>query len=607
MVVSTEYRKMPEFRYAPMRRYPLGASKELWYLAQRESSVVLNERDIRCLLLCDEFRSLQGHASEILKKTWIEGTAEHLVERLASFVAIGCLVGKHELLSRESDVTDHCIEDTHRITSLVVPTCNRPHSLQRAVRSYIRNATRFNRPCRIVVLDDSAHEGDRAACKQALATECSRSGFEGLYFGVDEKAHYRDELVRRGLPAGMVSFALDHSPWSAISTGANRNFALMLTAGELIMSVDDDTICAAADAFPDRPRSIAFGCQEDLEQYWFFHDRGAAIASPRPLELDFFAEHNRVLGLELHKLCNDSAHLVGACDKTFLDLYRREARILVTTNGLCGDCGMSNLPAPTFEGETRTRTFASAESFALLLSAREMVRQTRCVSLNHLQPTLMTYTAGIDNRNVIPPFFPFGRYEDAVFGYLLGKALPQSYMARLPFTIQHTPEMPRQYNSNCPEAEVHISQVLIECMSSWTAGSGGLDIRAALISLGSHLKSVGALDPRRFREMVRSSFWAQASRQISLYLNMLDRYNGQPEYWASELNRRIGIMQNAVAAEGYGLPLEISRCGSDAEAWHATQGAMYQFGELLCCWPEFIKVANELRQVGRKSQGAGSW
>ena len=57
----------------------------------------------------------------------------------------------------------------------------------------------------------------------------------------------------------------------------------------------------------------------------------------------------------------------------------------------------------------------------------------------------MTTFLGIDNRHLLPPFFPVQRNSDGIFGHMLRKCVDGSHVAFLPWILLHAPEPPRSF------------------------------------------------------------------------------------------------------------------------------------------------------------------
>src|SRR5688572_29145794 len=116
------------------------------------------------------------------------------------------------------------------------------------------------------------------------------------YGGLDEKLVFANELMRYGdVPAEVVNFALFDVEKCGCSIGANRNALLLHTAGNLLLSVDDDTLCRVGTASQTTNR-IAFESRLDPRDMWFFPTRAAALDSVVKVQKDVLGIHEELLG-----------------------------------------------------------------------------------------------------------------------------------------------------------------------------------------------------------------------------------------------------------------------------------------------------------------------
>src|SRR5205085_2550473 len=117
------------------------------------------------------------------------------------------------------------------------------------------------------------------------------------YAGAAQKQRLAAALAKHaGVNEEIVRFALfDSEGYESI--GANRNALLLLSAGRLVFSADDDTECrlfTSADT-----RSLRIADEQDPTQFEFLPSREAAIARARGEQPDLLAHYERLLG---HKL-----------------------------------------------------------------------------------------------------------------------------------------------------------------------------------------------------------------------------------------------------------------------------------------------------------------
>ena len=221
-------------------------------------------------------------------------------------------------------------------------------------------------------------------------------------------------LTRDGsIPPEVVAFAVFGPKGHGPTMGANRNAILLRTAGTVLLTVDDDTICeprtVPGAAFSGRLR---IGNETNPSAFWFFPTREAALRFTRTVDVDVAGAHEALLGWPVSTLIDPATggvavDLDGACVHVLRGIWSGKARVAITLNGVVGDSGMyssGNLRLIADPG-SRARMLASAATYNCALTSRELLRQAEAATVCHPGP-LMGGCVGLDNRLLLPPFFP---------------------------------------------------------------------------------------------------------------------------------------------------------------------------------------------------------
>lgn len=589
------------YRSAPMTRSRLNGLSELVYLPLQRTAHILPVSDVELLLSCFQFRTLFAHAEDLRTRYGTDEGAG-IVQRLCKFAALGMLISHREILEAAASRAPE--ESESRISWLAIPTCSRPDELARALRSYLGNAQKFGRSFAFLIADDSRSSAERGACKRVVRETADNSGMQIFYAGQKEKIKLMEALAQGGeIPLEVIRFALFGHGFRGSTIGANRNAILLQTLGSLLLSVDDDTICQAA-RMPgvQRPASVRVGSHGDLGEICFFPDRNSAlqyVKSQEGQEVDIAAEHERLLGRSVCRVIQRASEagavdLQQACPHLLRSLYLGQGHIAITLTGLIGDSGMhSNMPIRLYPDEaTRERLTSSEEAYRLAMSSREVVRHTLAPTISHTEPFGGAFF-GLDNRDLLPPFFPVYRNEDGIFAHLLSRFVDHFYAGHLPFALVHAPTETRSYTSNAATA-VRISDVIIVCLSSWTGGQMRRPAADQLRSIGQHLAELGALPQDDFDETIRILLWNRASAIVNQMASLLGQYGGAcHDYWVLDLKRQMQWLEEALISPHYSHPVELLDHYPSAEVPGLTQQLVRQFGELLCWWPIIVEKAKE--------------
>ena len=218
------------------------------------------------------------------------------------------------------------------------------------------------------------------------------------------------------------------------------------------------------------------------------------------------ASHERLLGRRAANVIFE-AEAAGLLDLSRLDpalqslLERRDCFVAVTTTGICGDSGAGNQKTLLLlEGPDRERLMRSDDAYRSAVSSREVLAVASRYQLSGL-PFLMTPCVGLDNRELLPPFFPLFRNSDGLFGRTLRAFRPEALIGRLPIAVAHFPPEGRRYH---PEAVTDVScnapelmELLIRSFGKLT-GSYGATQR--LDAFGRYFEELGALAPPEFSQ-----------------------------------------------------------------------------------------------------------
>jgi hypothetical protein len=465
-------------------------------------------------------------------------------------------------------------------------TRDRLPSLVACLESYLGNCQRHARSPEFVVADDSSSVKARGRTRAALRKLADGFKAQVRYVGRQEKIRFEAALVAESaVPREIIHFALFGDQRCASSTGANRNSLLLDAAGSLMLAVDDDTLCRIA-AAPEHDAALSCFSGYDPTEFWFFPDRSRATQSVSLVDVDVLGCHEALLGSDVADLSVDG---------------ETSGRVAMTLNGLIGDSGMSS---PRYylalTGSSRDRLVASPLAYRSAFESREILRSVRQPTIT-AGPFCMSTFLGLDNRLMLPPFFPVQRNSDGIFGIMLQKCVDGSHVAFLPWILLHAPEPPRVFVTDelwADAAAVRMADIVIACLLAHETSTATTSTRLAY--LGKHLRWLGSLSLQDFEAGVRTMQHVRNFAFITALHGQLQTYGASPDFWAEDVRRMIELMSKASTAEDYLAPRDLGP-GRDAEAarW-LSQELIGKFGELLEAWPTLVNAARRLRVNGRR-------
>jgi len=198
---------------------------------------------------------------------------------------------------------------------------------------------------------------------------------------------------------------------------------------------------------------------------------------------------------------------------------------------------------------------------------------------------------GIDNRELLPPFFPVGRNEDGIFGRMLERCSPGALGVNLPWGILHEPPGLRRYQQNAAVSN-RISDIILACVASWPESPAARTPRGALRSLGRYFGEIAELSLEDLRELIRDWLWRRASRMLEHQEALLEQFSNEPSYWAANVRRQNEAIRAGMTEVSYLIPCDL-RCDAETSL-EKVRYLIMQFGKLLCAWPDIVDVSKAL-------------
>ena len=151
--------------------------------------------------------------------------------------------------------------------------------------------------------------------------------------------------------------------------------------------------------------------------------------------------HERLVGKSVASLVkdclvNDRPLYLDGCDTKFLEVLAPR-QVVATNLGVCGD---SHIGKPFYsllaEGEARDSLVRSENHYRFSMK-RQLIKRTSDRLIVSYKNWSGTPCEAYDNRQVLPPFMPYQRAEDCIFGQLV-ELSSAGYFGYLPWAIWHS-------------------------------------------------------------------------------------------------------------------------------------------------------------------------
>ena len=617
------------YRFGENETLPFGGAKNLIYAKSNRTAKSLSAEQTRLLESCSRFLPIDKHAEAWCQQLELEGLKTLSTARLPGFLAkwiarlhayadrgredlkvnpqkLAAVRDQLEqyaqagLLVSDVDLIERCRQavverSPARISIIGMTTRDRVDTLQRALVSYIDNCRAFGRSVEFVVIDDS---GD------PVVEERNQAMLEALGREHPVSVRYANRLQREtfltalidasGIPDETVRFGLLGEGPCARTVGASRNTLLLDSIGACYMLVDDDSVCRIAKP-EEQLDGLALTSQHDPTEFRFFPDRDATLRSIAFVEQEFLALHEALLGRDL------GACLPAVEDAGGLDLDRATpafdqrlrsfgGRVVTASAGIFGDSGVGTTGYLYAPPSSRKRLTRSQEEYLAAVKSRQLFRAVTRTTISE-GALCMAGNLSLDNRQLLPPFYPLQRNSDGLFAAVLRKCFRDGYLGYLPWAIWHDPPQSRsqpieQFFEGASRTRLpEIVKLLIRAAPDVSGGDDGIALR----KLGAHLKEVASGSLADFEEVVRTEFW----RAFSVGLGAAEE-PGLPDFYAAYRRKYLAILRRSLAKPEYVVPLDLLDLGSEEEIRHLVQRLVRQFGELLEVWPDIIKAVKEL-------------
>jgi hypothetical protein len=486
-------------------------------------------------------------------------------------------------------------------TVIGVVTRDRPECLARCVESYLANARRYGHEVELVVVDGSSHAAGRAVCREQVRALAARHGVPAWYAGLDEKRAFAGALAGRGLPEDVLRFALLGPLDGAVSTGSNRNALLLHAAGDPLLSADDDTVCRTA-VGPGHDDGLALGAAADPIDTWFFPDRASLLAEVSFVERDLLGAHGALLGRSPAGCA--ASRPPGRADIDMVDadflrgLEAGDGRVLATHTGLAGDCSWYVFKRYLLlKRESHRRLVQSEEWYRAVRAGRQVLRTASRTVVTRQPVFFMALSVGLDNRELLPPFVPSGRNQDAIFEWTIAACLGDGYFAQMPLAILHDPAGTRAWRPVEAVRRWEAFSAITWLVRTFEPGGRSSPPEERLRRLGRRLVEVGSLEMGDFEAVLRGLLLRDVRSEIAFLELQLLTVADAPRCWRDDAERYLAARYRLLEAAG---GLERGPGGADLvyEGIAETRELVSRFGALLTWWPEVSDAARRLRREG---------
>lgn len=573
------------------------ATEELTLLLDRSTGKrLLVRREVGIsLTYCEAFRTLRGHAEHLVATLpQLGGQVEPVVPVLQQICDAGMFRSATELMENfTGDAESKTLPPVH----VFIITCDRPEAVKRLLASMATSASP-TLPEGYTLIDDSRNLEHAAANKAAVEAHNASAPFSVNYFGPEEREGLINQLIV-SLPKheASIRFLLDRAHWGNLPTyGIARTLSLLLGIDKRAVVFDDDVLCQAIRC-PLPGGQVQFGSLSG-RQTLFYGSADEMAEAAKPLRDSPIALMSRQLGQALpaglksllHSELPESA-LAGA-NGSFVRSLSDQSRIIQTQCSTWGDPGTGNPHwIVDLDSDSIDRLLDRSEGIAQVLDARS-------VWLGYNAPTLtkhgvMSQVSGYDATQLLPPYLPAFRGEDALFSFMLTAIHPDSLVLNHHWAIPHQPIDSRQRQSlKDPIAAQGGLGLLTRWIGDQVDVFEKMASEARLSRFASSMRSLAQHDDDELLNFGRVGLAQWHAAQVDAYRRQLTQAaKHQSQNWERYLERGYSEAQTALTSEPsledlFGMPV-----GDGASTLAYLRQGLLDFADALEAWPAIWQAA----------------
>jgi hypothetical protein len=572
---------------------------------QNGNQKIMAPEVVEGLKTCTTFKTIAAHAAHLANaRPELQGKQAMAASVLDNLKAAGMLLQAGDVCARLSQPIPRQLPPTR----VFIITCDRPAAVERLLDSLLR-AGKLGQHNALFLVDDSRDTANRTANSEAVARFNLSSAKEMFYVGADVQQALLSGLTDK-LPvhAAGIRFLLDPALWHGKKTyGRSRTLCLLLSVGCRALVMDDDILCQSI-LSPVTKDGIGIGSGA-MREAAFYPDEQELMHSGKAADFDPLTGHasllGSTLGYALQKLNGGPLQesQLENVNAALANVLTADAPVLVTQCGSLGDPGTGGAHWALYGDEDSIERVISAPH-GVTAAAENRLNWLGSARPNFYKMPFMSQLTGLDNSQLLPPYFPAFRGEDTLFGAMLVAIQSHSVALEYPWSIPHLPLEARTYRLRDP-----------------FSGSGDVSLFASYLT--EHIDYKDSTDPERnlnllvqdaLRMATRSDgdllldFRTALARGHAAHLHLLQTQMSRTEKFHSaelqeHLRRGIEELQLALSVSHSptgigGIPVNTTEAELVAQFRKMAQG----LADGLAGWVETRNVAADLTEAMIRSK-----
>jgi len=511
---------------------------------------------------------------------------------LSRCVALGILVSDERILA---DLPARLDSRSRRVTKVFVPTTAARGSAATVLESYLSNADRFGHDVDALVAADS----EDPEHFKSLEVICKRAAI----ITRDDRRALANRLAKAAqIDPEIVCFALLGTAGETCAVGACRNTMLLLTAGEVILNVDDDAPCRTAPT-GRTDRLLLFPPNGTAQ---FIRPLCAGAGAPTNWQdIDLIGAHEMLLGYSLGDCARSFADTVQIGSGHLLSYALHDTSqpvVRMTQSGLVGDCARMTPWFLVSAAEAHGLEWLNNDTWCRSVLDSRLVSQSAAQYTITTGGDFMTFCFGLDNRDLLPPFPPVWRGEDSVFS-ALASICGAALAGVIPVAVEHAPPVRRGFSPGdlAATAGGGAASWLVECVVQ-LYNDGRLQAEDRIARCGTCLKEI-AKSAADFEQWVRTARRRVIDRQSMSLEQILERPPRESSLWRRALSKALEECQRLSSDSGRPCPPDLLDSDGLEAGFERFRSIVERYGRVLEIWPALwaasadLKTSNQLESI----------
>jgi hypothetical protein len=548
------------------------------------------------LTYCTTFKRLQEHAQTLVN------TIPQLQGQLTDVTNVLNMVNDAGLMLQAQSICDRLEPESAPVAELAptrvcIITCDRPAAVQRLLDSMLK-AGNLSRHDELFLVDDSREEANSEQNRELVANFNLTSPKNMRYVGAAAQQTLLDGLIQAHPDQQeAIRFLIDRQRWSELkSYGLARTVCLLLSVGYRCIVLDDDVLCFNV-APPIKQSGLTFDGGDGRELACYASEQ-ALYQNAAYNDIDPLTGHARCLGMNLAQALTQLATRVDQgtlqnANAALLNTLEADSPILVTQCGSWGDPGTANSHWFYHLGEDSIkRLLAAPGGLAGAMSNRHYWLGRSRPNIGKM--ALMSQVTGLDNAQLLPPYFPVFRSEDSLFASMVLWLHPKSAVLDYDWCVPHLPlEQRTGSKTDDPMAAQGGLGLCARYLSNRVDYEAGLTGSTRLQKLALQLKELSEYTPTSLRATFRTELAQEHANQLRQLNQQLQRASThESQEWETYLNDGVGdVTENLQTPASSGNITDAPTNMTEDSLIHEVKQGIAAFSNALLAWPDMRNSA----------------